>query len=105
MRIPAEKMKARVQEYITSTRTRIELSCLQFPISKVLMRVARGKKSVIYIYMYDIYDEDGGGGGGGDDDDGGDDDLRWVKVRVRVRVVNLLNMPETMQSPISEVNP
>ena len=53
--------------------------------------------------MYDIYDEDGGGGGGGDDDDGGDDDLRWVKVRVRV--VNLLNMPETMQSPISETNP
>ena len=50
MRMPAEKMKARVQEYIASTRTRIELSCLQLPISSVLMRVARGK-SVIYICM------------------------------------------------------
>ena len=50
MRMPAEKMKARVQEYIASTRTRIELSCLQLPISSVLMRVA-GEKSVIYICM------------------------------------------------------
>ena len=50
MRIPAEKMKERVHEYIASTRTRIELSCLQFPISKVLMRVA-GKKNQLYIYV------------------------------------------------------
>ena len=65
MRIPAEKMKARVQEYIARTRIRIELSCLQLPISSVLMRVA-GKISVIYIYIYNIYD-----------DDGDDDDLQW----------------------------
>ena len=73
MRIPAEKMKAKVHEYIARTRTRIELSCFQLPISSVLMRVA-GKK-ISYIYMYDMYDiyDDGGGGGGGDDDD----DLRW----------------------------
>ena len=96
MRIPAEKMKERVHEYIASTRTRIELSCLQFPISKVLMRVAREKIS--YIYMYDMYNNNNNGGDGG-----GDDGLRWVKVRVRV--VNLLNMPETMQSPISDTNP
>lgn len=37
-------------------------------------------------------------GGGGDGDGGG---LGVVKVGV----VNLLNMPETMQSPISETNP
>ena len=78
MRIPAEKMKAKVHEYIARTRTRIELSCFQLPISSVLMRVA-GKKKISYIYMYDmydIYDDDDGGGDGGDDDDD-DDDLRW----------------------------
>ena len=53
--------------------------------------------------MYDMYNNNNNNNNNNNGGDGGDDGLRWVKVRVRV--VNLLNMPETMQSPISETNP
>lgn len=39
MRRLAEKMKAMVQEYIASTRHRMEFNCLKLPISRVLIRV------------------------------------------------------------------
>ena len=77
IRRPAEKMKASVQEYIASTRTRIEFSCLKLPISSVLRRVTKEK---LVIPMESSH--------------------TWTTVVERL--VNLLSIPDTIQRPIND---